>query len=201
LLYAAGNPGWTRIRHIALTLLQKEKLSHTPLGWRIMRPMTRAHLRANWIGPPSLTELWLGALLRMVAMLVHYAASFFRMRLSRLPRECHVDVTPETLPEPESGILMETKEAAASSQTAARPQPAYASFSAAACGGDGCGGDGCGGDGCGGGCGDNARIFPASGEFRTATGTRTGLRMDDDDSAWNFLASPDSRMRTDTTHI
>jgi hypothetical protein len=106
--------------------------------------MTRAHLRANWIRPPSLTELWLGALLRAFAMLVSFAANFLRMRPSRLSRECHVDVTPATLPEPESGILMETQEAAASSQTATLSQPT----SAAAIAAIGCGG------------GDNALVFP-----------------------------------------
>jgi hypothetical protein len=81
-----------------------------------MPSMTRAHLRANWSGVPSLTELWLGALLRAFAMLVSFAANLLRMRPSRLSRECHADVTPAMLPEPESGIIMETKEAAGRSQ-------------------------------------------------------------------------------------
>jgi hypothetical protein len=116
--------------------------------------MTRAHLRAPWIEPPSPTELWLGALLHAFAMLVLYAASFFRMRPSRLSRECHVDVTPAMLPEPESGITKETEKPAASSQTATQSKPT----SAAAIAAIGCGG-GC-GCGCGGG-GDNALIFPS----------------------------------------
>jgi hypothetical protein len=80
-----------------------------------MRAMTRAHLRAHWIGPPSPTGLWIGALLRVFAMLVLYAASIVRMRLSLFSGECHTDVEPETLPEQESGIIMRKPEKAAAS--------------------------------------------------------------------------------------
>ena len=94
--------------------LRKRKLIPHPSRRPDNARMKRAHLRAHWIGPPSPTGLWIGALLRAVAMLVLYAANFLRtclavaerrrrMRPSRLSRECHVDVTPATLPEPKSG--------------------------------------------------------------------------------------------------
>jgi hypothetical protein len=115
--------------------------------------MTRAHLRAHWIGPPSLSQPLLAALLLTFAMFVSFAANFLRMRPSRLSRECHADVTPEMLPEPESGITKETEKPAESRQTATQSKPT----SAAAIAAIGCGG-GC---GCGGGGGDNALIFPS----------------------------------------
>jgi hypothetical protein len=130
-----------------------------------MRAMARAHLRAHWIGPPSLTELWLGALLRAVAMLVSYAASMVRMRLSLFSGECHTEVEPDALPGQESGIFMETQKAAASSQTATQSQPA----SAAAIAAIGCGG------GCGDGGGDDfALIFPS---VASPTGPRRDFRL------------------------
>jgi hypothetical protein len=85
--------------------------------------MTRALVRAHWIGPPSPTGLWIGALLRAFAMLVSCAASIVRMRFNRLSHECQVNVTPETLPRQESGIITrKSQKAAASSQTAAQRQ-------------------------------------------------------------------------------
>jgi hypothetical protein len=103
--------------------------------------MTRAHLRAHWSDVPSLNQPWLVALLRAFAMLVFYAASIVRMRFSLLSGECHTDAEPETLPEPESGNLMETEEAAASSQTTVQLQLTCATVAAIGCcgGGSGCG--------------------------------------------------------------
>ena len=84
----------------------------------ILRAMTRAHQGANWSGVPSLSHLWMAALLRLVAMLVSSAASFLRMRPSRLSGECHADATPQTLPRANSGTHnKETETAAANSQT------------------------------------------------------------------------------------
>jgi len=59
----------------------------------------------------------LAALLRLAAMLVVGAASFLRMRLSRLPGECHADATPATLPPANSGNSKKAQPAAANSQT------------------------------------------------------------------------------------
>jgi len=63
-----------------------------------MRCMTQAHSRANWSGVPTLSQLWLAALLRVLAMSVSHVANVFRMLVRRLPRECHTDVTPHRLP-------------------------------------------------------------------------------------------------------
>jgi hypothetical protein len=71
--------------------------------------MTRAHPRANWIGPPSLTELWLEALLRVAAMLWSAVAATFqtclavaegrrRMSPSRRAHECDTPPAPQVLP-------------------------------------------------------------------------------------------------------
>ena len=65
--------------------------------------MTPALPHAHWSGAPSPTHHWMGALLRAVAMLVSFAASILRMPPSRLPRECHTDVTPARLPKETSG--------------------------------------------------------------------------------------------------
>ncbi|MBI1358811.1 MAG: hypothetical protein GC155_00840 [Alphaproteobacteria bacterium] len=60
--------------------------------------MTSAHSTAHWPGNPAPTQLWQGALLRLIAMLASALATIVRMPLTRLPRECHTDVTPERLP-------------------------------------------------------------------------------------------------------
>ena len=144
-----------------------------------MPAMTRAHLRAKRIGPPSLSQPLLAALLRTFGMLVLYAASIVRMRLSLLSGECHTDVEPETLPEQESGIIMGKPErAAASSQTTAPRQVTRATAAADD---------------------DSIRV---SSELPAADPSGSGPESgsDDDDSVWNFIANPDSRMRTDITH-
>jgi hypothetical protein len=114
-----------------------------------MRSMTQAHLRAKWIRPPSLAELWLGALLRVLAMLVSAVAATFSMSPSRRARECDTPPAPAALPRRTRDIT-ETKQAAASSRTTTQSQPT----SAAAIAAIGCGG------GCGDGGGDNALVFP-----------------------------------------
>jgi hypothetical protein len=73
-------------------------ISSPPPGGLIFPRMTRAQSVAHWSGIPSLSHRWMAALLRLSAMLVQNAASFLRMRLSRLPGECHADATPQTLP-------------------------------------------------------------------------------------------------------
>jgi hypothetical protein len=80
--------------------------------------MTRTQSGANWSGIPSLSQLSLAALLRLTAMFVVGVAHSMRMLLSRLPRECHTDVTPDRLPATENGNQSkETKPAAANSQS------------------------------------------------------------------------------------
>ena len=78
-----------------------------------MAAMTRAQPCANWIGPPSLTGLWLEALLRMAAMLVSNLALIVRMGVSRLAGECHAEATPQALPRQDREPIRETDTAAA----------------------------------------------------------------------------------------
>jgi hypothetical protein len=85
-------------------------------GGRILPSMKPARSRAHWIGPPSLTGLWLEALLRMLAMLMSNAATVSRMRPSRLSRECHTDAMPAMLPGEARGP-MEKQPAAENSQS------------------------------------------------------------------------------------
>jgi hypothetical protein len=75
--------------------------------------MTRTQSGANWSGIPSLSQLLLAALLRLTAMFVQGVVSPLRMLLSRLPRECHTDVTPDRLPATESGNHTEEPDQAA----------------------------------------------------------------------------------------
>jgi hypothetical protein len=92
--------------------------SSPPPGGLSLRAMNRAQSVAHWSGIPSLSHLWMAALLRLAAMLVSNAACFLRMRPSRLPGECHADVTPQALPSATSGHhSRETQPAAASSNT------------------------------------------------------------------------------------
>jgi hypothetical protein len=80
--------------------------------------MTRAQSVAHWSDVPSLSHLWMAALLRLAAMLVSNAASVLRMRPSRLPGECHADATPATLPPATRGNqIKDNKPAAATSPT------------------------------------------------------------------------------------
>ena len=156
-----------------------------------MRSMTRAHLHANWSGVPSLNQPWLVALLRAFAMLVLYAASIVRtclavadrrrrMRFSLLSGECHTDVEPDALPEQQSGIFMETKEVAESSLTIAQRQLTCAPPTPPT----------------------TAPVFPPIRRSAgTRTGDRTGHRTGDCNFIWNFIANPDSGLRTDIARI
>ena len=153
-----------------------------------MPSMTRAHLRAHWIGSPSLSQPLLAALLRVIAMFVLCAASTVRMRLSLLSGECHADVEPETLPKQESGIILEIEEAAASSQTTAPRQLTRATAAAAADDDDD----------------DDDDFIRAPSELPAADPSGLGPESgsdDDDDSVWNFVANLDFRRWTAITRV
>ena len=142
--------------------------------------MTRAHLRANWIGPPSLSQPLLAALLHAFAMLVLYAASVGRMRFSFLSGACHTEVKPETLPEQESGIPRDTKEAAASSQTTAQRRLTCAPPTPLT----------------------TDPVFPPTGwATGIPTGIWTGRLVGGCNSFWNSIANLESRLRTDIARI
>src|SRR5689334_8678864 len=79
--------------------------------------MTRAHQDAHWSDAPSLSQLWLAALLRLVAMLVSNVAATVGMIASVLSGECHTDVDPADLPQPKHDPTRETEAAAGNSQT------------------------------------------------------------------------------------
>ncbi len=64
-----------------------------------MPAMTTAHPRANWSRTPSLTELWLEALLRAFAMLWSNLADIVRMRPSRPLSDWHTEAAPASLPQ------------------------------------------------------------------------------------------------------
>ncbi len=72
-----------------------------------MPVMTTAHPRANWSRTPSPIHHWLEALLRAFAMLWSNLADIVRMRPSRLPRECHTDATPASLPQQDRDPIKE----------------------------------------------------------------------------------------------
>ena len=78
--------------------------------------MNRAQSDAHGSGVPSLSHHWMAALLRLIAMLVSSAAC--PLRVSRLARACHTDVTPARLPAMEDGTqAKETETAEANSHT------------------------------------------------------------------------------------
>jgi hypothetical protein len=70
--------------------------------------MTQAHVCANWSGVPSLTGLWLEALLRMAAMLWVSVVATFKMSPSRRARECDTPPAPAVLPRGTHDISEET---------------------------------------------------------------------------------------------
>ena len=115
------NPAQTRgpLAPNSLTSQQNQESSYKQISRGRARshtqPMTPAHPRANWSGVPSLTELWLEALLRAVAMLGSNVVSTLRMILRGLSGDWHTDVAPHDLPEAESDTHKETHLAAASS--------------------------------------------------------------------------------------
>src|SRR6185436_15278439 len=95
----------------------RSKLSPAPLGGPILAAMTRAHRDAHWSGVPSLSQLWLAALLRLAAMLVSSVAAQVRMIVSVLSGECHTEVDPAGLPEPKHDLIKGTQLAEPNSQT------------------------------------------------------------------------------------
>src|SRR5690348_2981578 len=82
-----------------------------------MQPMTQAQGHANRAGNPSLCHQWMASTLRVLAMLVSIVAALLKMRPSRVPGECHTDVTPAALPEAGSNTIEETNLADANSET------------------------------------------------------------------------------------
>src|SRR5690242_4205520 len=79
--------------------------------------MTRAHRGANWSGVPSLSQLWLTALLRILAMLVSNVAATVQMLIRRRSGECHTEETPDRLPQQTHDPIREASPAAPNSQT------------------------------------------------------------------------------------
>ena len=77
--------------------------------------MTQALADAHWIGPPSLSHRWMAGMLHLLAMVWSYLACLFGMRLSRLTRECHTDVTPQALPRRDREPINEEPTSAAAS--------------------------------------------------------------------------------------
>ncbi len=77
-----------------------------------MLRMTPAQTRASGLGNPSLPQLWLTAMLRMLVELVRNVASTLQMTRRRLAAECHSDVTPTDLPRETSDTFQETHPAA-----------------------------------------------------------------------------------------
>jgi hypothetical protein len=59
----------------------------------------------------------MGAMLRMLAMFWSNLVTMVGMRFSRLSGECHTEVTPQALPQPDRDSTKETTFAATSSQT------------------------------------------------------------------------------------
>ena len=79
--------------------------------------MTRAHRDANWSGVPSLSQLWLAALLRLVAMFVSNVAATLGMIGVLLSRDWHTKVEPTGLPQKTRDPTKENAIAAGSSRT------------------------------------------------------------------------------------
>ena len=137
--------------------------------------MTRAHRDAHWSDAPSLSPLWLAALLRLVAMLVSNVAAHVRMIASVLSGECHTDVDPAGLPEPKRDTAKEPKPAATSSHSTKALMVSSAANAA-------------------------RRVYPElvegsnhEGEFTDSVDDDDSgeLRSDDDDDDFEKLRSPD----------
>jgi hypothetical protein len=73
-----------------------------------MPPMTQAQGRANWAGNPSLSQLWLGSTLHILAMLVSTVARLFRFQQPNPTAEC--DGSPAQTPEADT-VLDQLQEA------------------------------------------------------------------------------------------
>ena len=87
--------------------------SSPPSGGRILPGMTRTQSGANWSDVPSLSHLWMAALLRLAAMVVSGAADPLRMLLTLLARECHTDGKRDRLPARKDGNQSQEAPAAA----------------------------------------------------------------------------------------
>jgi len=74
---------------------------------RIMLPMTPAQTRANGLGNPSLPQLWLTAMLRMLVELVRNVVSTFQMRSFPLKRDWHTRDDEAPLPRMTSDTIKE----------------------------------------------------------------------------------------------
>ena len=74
---------------------------------RIMLPMTPAQTRANGLGNPSLPQLWLTAMLRMLVELVRNVVSTFQMRSFPLKRDWHTRDDEAPLPRVTSDTIKE----------------------------------------------------------------------------------------------
>lgn len=83
--------------------------------------MTQAQTRANGLVIPSLPQLWLTAMLRVLVELVLGVASTCRMRNLRQPRDWHTGPTTAALPEETSDTHQETEPVAASGHTSPSP--------------------------------------------------------------------------------
>ncbi len=82
-----------------------------------MLPMTPAQTRANGLGNPSLPQLWLTAMLRMLVELVRNVVSTFQMRSFPLKRDWHTPDDEVALPRVKTDTHQETKPAAPASHT------------------------------------------------------------------------------------
>ncbi len=76
---------------------------------RIMLGMTPAQTRANGLGNPSLPQLWLTAMLRMLVVLVRNVVSTFQMRSFPLKRDWHTRDDEAPLPRVKTDTFKEPK--------------------------------------------------------------------------------------------
>jgi hypothetical protein len=77
-----------------------------------MLGMTPAQTRANGLGNPSLPQLWLTAMLRMLVELVRNVVSTFQMRSFPLKRDWHTPDDEAALPRVKTDTHQETNTAA-----------------------------------------------------------------------------------------
>src|SRR5262249_12718992 len=104
---------------------EKPQVSHAVWSGLILLAMTRAHRGAHWIWPPSLSQLWLTALLRLAAMLVSNAAATAGMIGALLSRDWHTKAESAQLPQRTRNPMKEARRAEPNSQAdPAPPTPA-----------------------------------------------------------------------------
>ena len=82
------------------------------MAQRIMLRMTPAQTRANGLGNPSLPQLWLTAMLRMLVELVRNVASTFQMSRFTSKRDWHTPDDEAPLPRVKTDTHQETNTAA-----------------------------------------------------------------------------------------